>query len=118
MARSRARHRRTPSPVTGGDIRAERRTATLHRSGGSLSVVIPRRWLQDLGIEDKVDLIRSDEGILVVPPQEEASIEDEPEFAIFLNYLLKDALEHPEKLGDVGELLAEGEGLFDGIETD
>lgn len=96
----------------------ERRHARLHRSGGSLSVVIPKTWLEELGIDDQVELIRTDDGVFITLPRDQPSIEDEPEFAIFLDHLLKDALAHPEQLGDVGELLGDDEGLFDGVDTD
>lgn len=96
----------------------ERRIARLHRTGGSLSVVIPKAWLDDLGIRDEVELVRSDQGVLITAPYPRTSIEDEPEFALFLNHLLKDALTHSEKLGDVGDLLEGTKDLFDGVETD
>ena len=96
----------------------ERRIAKLHRTGGSLSVVIPKAWIEDLGIRDEVELVRSDVGVLITAPYLQPSIEDEPEFALFLNHLLRDALTHPETLGDVGELLEGTKDLFDGVETD
>lgn len=96
----------------------ERRQARLHRSGGSLSVVIPKAWLEDLGIHDKVELVRTNDGVFITPLRDRPSIEDEPEFAIFLDNLLKDALAQPGQLGDVGELLEDSEGLFGGVETD
>ena len=91
----------------------------LRRTGGSRSVVLPKAWLDELGIDDRVDLVRTEAGIVIaVPRQEGLSIEDEPEFAQFLAFITKDALSHPEQLGDIGELTAGDDELFAGVEPD
>jgi hypothetical protein len=96
-----------------------RRTVTLRRTGASRSVVLPKAWLDDLGVGDQVDLVRTEAGIVIeVPRQESRSIEDEPEFAQFLAFVMKDALSHPEQLGDLGELTAGDDELFAGVEPD
>ena len=96
-----------------------RKTVTLRRTGGSNSVVLPKSWLQELGVRDRVDLVRTDEGIVVQAPRyEPLSIEDEPEFATFLSFMAKDALARPEQLGDVGELTADDDELFAGVEVE
>ncbi|MGH2353950.1 MAG: AbrB/MazE/SpoVT family DNA-binding domain-containing protein, partial [Chloroflexota bacterium] len=96
-----------------------RKTVALRRTGGSMSVVLPKAWLQQLGISGDVDLVCTDAGIVVEPAKREApSIEDEPEFAQFLAFLAKDALAHSEQLGDVGELTAGDDELFAGIEPE
>ncbi|MBI4318103.1 MAG: hypothetical protein HY675_06410 [Chloroflexi bacterium] len=46
------------------------------------------------------------------------SIEDEPKFAQFLSFLTKDALSHPEHLGDVGHLVAGDDELFRDVRID
>ena len=96
-----------------------RKTVTLRRTGGSSSVVLPKDWLVELGVRDRVELVRTDEGIVVQPPREEQpSIEDEPEFATFLAFLAKDALARPERLGDVGELVKGDAELFAGVDPE
>jgi hypothetical protein len=96
-----------------------RKTVRLRQTGGSRSAVIPKEWLTARGIADQVDLVLTDEAILVVPPRQiDHSIEDEPEFARFLAFLSKQALTHPEILGDVGELTVGDEELFADVEPD
>ncbi|MGH2354405.1 MAG: AbrB/MazE/SpoVT family DNA-binding domain-containing protein [Chloroflexota bacterium] len=96
-----------------------RKTVALRRTGGSMSVVLPKAWLQQLGISGDVDLVRTDSSIVVEPTKRQASsIEDEPEFARFLAFLAKGALAHPEQLGDVGELTAGDDELFAGVDPD
>jgi hypothetical protein len=96
-----------------------RRTVALRRTGGSSSVVLPKAWLREMGVGERVDLVKTEAGIVIETPREEApSIEDEPEFARFLAFVAKDALAHPEQLGDVGELMAGDDELFRGVEVD
>jgi len=77
----------------------------LHRSGGSRAAVIPRAWLERHGIAEDAVLYDTDQGIVVTKPDATRSIEDEPEFAVFLAYLAKNAFAHPEKLVDPRPLL-------------
>ena len=51
-------------------------------------------------------------------PQGTLDSEQQPEFALFLNFLAKDALAHPEQLGDLGDLVAGDEDLFADVEPD
>ena len=96
-----------------------RKTVTLRRTGGSSAVVLPKNWLRELGIGERVDLVRTEAGIMIeAPRQETPSIEDEPEFAHFLAFITRDALSHPEQLGDIGELTAGDDELFAGVEPD
>lgn len=96
-----------------------RKTVRLRRTGGSQAVVLPKAWLRRLGATDEVDLVQTDEGILIAAPVEELrSIEREPEFAHFLRFLLKDSLNRPEQLGDVGELTEGDEELFRDVRLD
>ena len=97
----------------------ERKTVKLGRAGGSRTVVLPKSWLRDLGMDDSVDLVRTEDGILIeAPHREPRSIEDEPEFALFLEFLAKSALAHPEELVNVADLTAGDEDLFAGVELD
>jgi hypothetical protein len=96
-----------------------RKTVKLNRAGGSRAAVLPAAWLERLGISDAAVLVETDEGILVTPPaQTMPSIEDDPHFAGFLGFLAQDAMLHPEKLGDVGELIKGDDELLKGVDPD
>jgi hypothetical protein len=83
----------------------DRKRVRLHRSGGSRAAVIPRAWLERHGIAEDAVLYDTDRGIVVTKPDATRSIEDEPEFAVFLEHLAKSALAHPQKLVDPRPLL-------------
>jgi antitoxin component of MazEF toxin-antitoxin module len=95
-----------------------RRTVRLRRTGGSRAVVLPQQWLEQLGVGEHVDLVQTDDGIVVQAPRPEPSIEDEPEFAQFLAFLARDALARPDRLGDVGELTTGAAELFRDVPVD
>ncbi|MBI2942149.1 MAG: hypothetical protein HYY04_17090 [Chloroflexi bacterium] len=96
-----------------------RKPVQLRRTGGSRAVILPRKWLEAHQIEDAADLVLTDEAILVVPRgQPSYTIEDEPEFAQFLAYVTRDALSHPDRLGDIGELMAGDEELLADVEVE
>src|SRR3989337_2556510 len=90
-----------------------RKKAPLHRSGGSRAVVIPKDWLERQGItSDQVELVETDFGIVIQRCREESpSIEDEPEFALFLEFMVKRAFRQPEQLVNVAEMTAGDEEL-------
>lgn len=97
----------------------ERKVIRLNRAGGSRTAVLPAAWLEDVGIKDQAVLVLTDTGILVTALDAgSASIEDEPAFARFLAFLAQDSLLHPERLGDVGELITEDDELLEGVEPD
>jgi len=83
----------------------ERKRVKLHRSGGSRAAVLPQAWLERHGIAEEAVLYDTDRGIVVARPAAKPSIEDEPEFAVFMEYLAKDAFAHPDKLVDPRPLL-------------
>ena len=91
----------------------ERKAVRLHRTGGSRAAVIPRAWLDRHGIAEDAVLYDTDRGIVVAKPDAERSIEDEPEFALFLEYLAKDAFAHPEKLVNARPLLDRAHRVID-----
>ncbi|MHB1159930.1 MAG: AbrB/MazE/SpoVT family DNA-binding domain-containing protein [Chloroflexota bacterium] len=99
-------------------IEGERIRRRLKRSGGSEAVVLPKSWLQRLGVEDEVELVEGEGGILVLPVRREQSIEDEPEFALFLDFMMKKALLHPEELVNVAEMTAGDEELVRNVRTE
>jgi hypothetical protein len=98
----------------------ERRRAKLVQVGGSRSVILPKAWLDDLRIDDdSVDLVRTRNGITVEAPLEaDASIEEDPAFPAFLDFLAHSALVHPQELVSVADLTADDEDLVAGVELD
>jgi len=100
-------------------IEHERKTVKLNRAGGSRTAVLPAAWLERLGIVDAAVLVETDEGILVAPPAPATpSIEDDPHFPAFMEFLAQDALRHPDQLGDMAELLDGVDQLLEGVDTD
>ena len=91
----------------------ERKRVKLHRSGGSRAAVIPHAWLERHRIAEDAVLYDTDRGIVVAKPDAGRSIEDEPEFAVFLEYLAKDAFAHPEKLVNPQPLLDRAHRIID-----
>ena len=100
-----------------GSSTPERIRRKLRRAGGSKAVVLPKVWLDRLGAGDDVELVESEGGILILPVQREHSIEDEPEFAPFLSFIVKDAMGHPEALGDMADLVEGNDELFRDVEV-
>lgn len=96
----------------------ERREAKLRKTGGSRSVTLPLAWLNDMRITDRVELVFKGNVIEIEAPRAEIDLEDRPEFALFLDYLAKSALAHPERLRNAAEVMAGDEDLFAGVETD
>ena len=73
-----------------------RKTVALTRSGGSRSAVLPKSWLDQMGAIDSVDLVWDDGRIVVVPTLEaDDTLENDPHFATFLEFSLRQVLENP-----------------------
>ncbi len=97
----------------------ERRHVKLHKSGGSLSVIIPKEWLALQQIGDVADIVLSQHGIIISKCVDQQSIEDEPEFANFLNFILADMLSRPERnLVDTTDLFNMADDLTAGVDED
>ncbi len=97
----------------------ERRHVRFHKVGGSRSIVVPKEWLDRQQIEDDADIVLTPDAILIERHVETTpSIEDEPEFATFMNFLLADALSQPHALVDPTELLGQADELIDGVDPD
>jgi len=98
----------------------ERRRVKLTQVGGSRSVILPTAWLDDLRIaEDGVDLVRTPYGIAIeAPPERHASIEDDPAFPVFLDFLVTSALARPWDLVSIVDLTEGDEDLVAGVELD
>ena len=96
----------------------ERRAARLRKTGGSRSVTLPLAWLNGMNVTDRVDLVYKGNVIEIAAPQADVDLEDRPEFALFLDFLAKASLAHPERLRNAAEVMAGDEDLFAGVETD
>lgn len=97
----------------------ERKTVRLGRAGGSSTIVLPKSWLEEMSVQDRVDLIRIEGGIMIAPTVESVqSIEDEPEFAQFLDFMMRSALTHPQTLVNAVTFMTGDDDLFDGVELD
>jgi len=88
----------------------------LYPRGGSYSLNLPVSWLTRHDMLSEVEIVDTPDGILIrkidsTPP----SIEDEPQFALFLSILAKDALAHPEKLVSPDNLLDGIDDLIEGV---
>ncbi|MGI8609913.1 MAG: AbrB/MazE/SpoVT family DNA-binding domain-containing protein [Candidatus Dormibacteria bacterium] len=84
----------------------DRKRVKLNASGGSRAVIVPKAWLRRFGAQDsaEIELVLTEEGIELQPIRPSAdSVESEPEFATFLNFLTKTAFAHPETLTDASE---------------
>lgn len=92
-----------------------RKTVKLNRSGGSRSVTVPKAWLRSVGVTDDVDraeLVLTKSAITIGPSEiTPQSIEDDPLFADFLNFVLRGALRHPKTLTDAAAVLAADQDL-------
>jgi hypothetical protein len=76
-----------------------RKTVRLGRAGGSRTVVLPKAWVEPIAIDERVDLVLRDRTIVIESPRETGpSIEDDPEFPRFLDFLARTALVSPETL--------------------
>ncbi len=84
-----------------------------HRQGGARSIILPAAWLKRIGMTgDVVRLTLHDGWIAVEPVSEPArTIEDDPAFPIFLDFLLREAMVNPDTLTNAADVLAEDEDL-------
>jgi hypothetical protein len=82
----------------------EKKRVKLYRDGGSQKIIVSKAWLRRVGMEDaeEGELLLMEDAITLqaVDAEESASIEDDPEFQVFLTFLAKQALSHPETLVD------------------
>lgn len=114
MATVTALRARPAAPVA----RTEEKRVKIHRRGGSFSVTLPKSWLPGITDGDTV-LMRRRSGIIeIAPARRTRDIEDEPEFALFMNHLLKDALAHPDRLTPAADALSGLHELLAGVEPD
>lgn len=92
-----------------------RKTVRLNRSGGSRSITVPKAWLRSVGVADDVDraeLVLTDSAITIGPVEVVApSIEDDPAFATYLEFVIQGALRHPDTLTDAAEVFAADQDL-------
>lgn len=96
----------------------ERKEARLRKTGGSRSIVLPLAWLNEMRVTDRVAMMYQDGKIIIETPQQDMDLEDRPEFALFLDTLLKSALMHPDQLRNAADVMAGDDELFAGVDTD
>ncbi len=93
----------------------QHKTVHLNRSGGSRSVTVPKTWLRRIGVDDDAErarLVLTENGITIEPIADEPqSIEGDPAFPEFMNFMLQSALLHPEDLVNAADVFAEDEDL-------
>ena len=95
----------------------DRKTVRLRRAGGSRGLTLPLRWLRQIGVPDDVAVaslsMLLQEGRIILEPAatEVPSIEDDPAFPAFLDFLAHEALMHPEALVNAADVLADDEDL-------
>jgi len=93
----------------------QRKIVRLNRSGGSRSVTVPKTWLRRIGLGDdseRAELVLTEGGITIEPiVTEPQSIEEDPAFPEFMNFMLQSALIHPEALVNAADVFAEDEDL-------
>lgn len=93
----------------------QRKTVRLNRSGGSRSVTVPKAWLRRIGVDDDSEqarLVLTESGITIEPVvAEPQSIEEDPAFPEFMNFMLQSALLHPEALVNAADVFSEDEDL-------
>jgi antitoxin component of MazEF toxin-antitoxin module len=93
----------------------QRKVVRLNRSGGSRSVTVPKTWLRRIGLDDdteRAELVLTENSITIEPiVHEPRSIEEEPAFLEFMNFMLHSALLHPEALVNAADVFAEDEDL-------
>lgn len=65
-----------------------------------------------------VELVYKGNVIEIAAPHVDLELEDRPEFPLFLDYLAKASLAHPERLRNAAEVMTGDDGLFAGVETD
>jgi virulence-associated protein VagC len=95
----------------------ERKVAKLRKTGGSRSVTIPRAWLHEMQVSDRVEITFTGKNIIIEPPGKASTLEDRPEFSMFLDFLTRESLLHPESLVNAATFMAGDEELFAGVET-
>ncbi len=96
-----------------------RKTVKLGRAGGSRTIVLPKAWAEAIAVADRVDLVRTEDSIIIEPPRDAPpSIEDEPEFPQFLDFLARSAVAHPEQLVTLTTHNVGDDDLFAAVEPD
>jgi hypothetical protein len=93
----------------------QRKVVRLNRSGGSRSVTVPKTWLRRIGLGDdseRAELVLTEDRITIEPlVGEPQSIEGDPAFGQFMNFMLQSALLRPETLVNAADVFAEDEDL-------
>src|SRR5258708_4423003 len=91
----------------------DHKVVRLHRAGGSRTLTGPPQWLRRIRVPHAISPLPPSppKGRIVVEPAEPPTIEDDPAFPVFLDFLVQDAMRHPETLTNAADVLAEDEDL-------
>jgi antitoxin component of MazEF toxin-antitoxin module len=96
-------------------------TKKLFKHGGSLALVVPSEFTQHLN-SDEVTFeivmdIDNNPTLILTPVDELDQIENDPNFALFINAIYQDALAHPEKLWEEKDVWGDRlDKLLEGVE--
>lgn len=78
-------------------------------------MTVPKTWLRRIGLgadSERAELVLSEKGITIEPiVAEPQSIEGDPAFLQFMNFMLQSALLHPETLVNAADVFAEDDDL-------
>lgn len=93
----------------------------LFKHGGSLAMVIPAEFADQLATNEVTLELQVDENCtpsLIIKPKDPLdAIEDDPKFALFIEAIYQDALENPHKLHDPEDVWCENiEELIKGVD--
>lgn len=90
----------------------------LHQHGGSKALDLPATFVRKMPT-DYVDIEEREDCLIIRINSELDSLESEPLFTNFINTILADAMEHPEKLKDIREIWdSEWDDLLKGVSED
>lgn len=96
-------------------VKPEECIVNLRPAGGTEAITLPKQMRDYYGIQGSVKLRPARTGVLVEPLTPSPTLlEDEPEFAIFLEFLSRDALSQPQQLVDAGPYRERDRALIEG----
>lgn len=90
----------------------------LHKHGGSKAVDLPSAFIKKLS-NDRVNIEMKGDTIIIRGVSHLDNLEAEPNFQLFIECLLQDALKNPDKLTDIRKLWdSEWDDLLEGVIID
>lgn len=95
-------------------------TKKTFRHGGSTAIVLPSELIKEFDVKEYSFELGTDKdnkpAIIMSPVNEFDIMENDPDFALFIKAIYKDAMAHPEKLKDGKEVWEGVEELLEGVE--